>query len=269
MAAHCVHFSSDDTNGATLRQIEKEALALTWACERFADYLVGMSFQIRTDHKPLVPLSSPLSPQSNGEIERAVQTVKSLLKKATDPYLALLSYRTTLIQHGYSPSELLMGRSLRTTLPSTREQRKPQPVDPAEVAQKDYSIKEKQKADFDQRHGVHDLPQLLSGDYVWIKDRQTGGTVVEQTSLRSYVVRSEEGEFRRNRRVLVAHPSDKTIAGDVELECETTPHTQSETIQTDLETTNGAQNNTETDDSSRMCTRSGRVSKPPPRLDPT
>ena len=59
-----------------------------------------------------------------------------------------------------------MGRSLRTTLPSTREQRNPQAVDPAEVAQKDYSIKQKQKADFDQRHGVHDLPQfqkILSG----------------------------------------------------------------------------------------------------------
>ena len=55
--------------------------------------------------------SSPLSPQSNGEIERAVQTVKSVLNKATDLYLALLSYRTTPIQHGYSRSELLMGNT--------------------------------------------------------------------------------------------------------------------------------------------------------------
>ena len=36
-------------------QIEKEALATSWACEHFSDYILGKTITIETDHKPFVP----------------------------------------------------------------------------------------------------------------------------------------------------------------------------------------------------------------------
>jgi len=37
-------------------QIEKEALATTWACEKFSDYVLRWKFVIESDHKPHIPL---------------------------------------------------------------------------------------------------------------------------------------------------------------------------------------------------------------------
>ena len=53
-----VSFTSRSLNDAEqdYAVMEKEALAATWAAERFHDYLSGLDFVIETDHKPLVPL---------------------------------------------------------------------------------------------------------------------------------------------------------------------------------------------------------------------
>ena len=71
--------------------------------------------------------SSPMYPQSNGSAERIVQTVENILKKCgeegEDPYLRLLSYRTTPVSSNLkSPAELLNSRKFRTTLPLSKRE---------------------------------------------------------------------------------------------------------------------------------------------------
>lgn len=56
MASGLFHLTQHVGGGASVRTIKKKALALTWACERFQSYLIGMDFLIQTDHKPLISL---------------------------------------------------------------------------------------------------------------------------------------------------------------------------------------------------------------------
>jgi hypothetical protein len=67
--------------------------------------------------------SSPTNVRSNGVSESYVKIAKRILQKSKeqniDPYIPLLEYRNTPLTCGYSPSQLLMGRRLRSILPST------------------------------------------------------------------------------------------------------------------------------------------------------
>ena len=112
------------------------------------------------------------------------------MKKEDDMYLAILAYRTTPTEIGYSPAELLMNRKLCTTVPMLPELRKPTVIDPSLVAQKDANLKSRQKCNFDERHGTRELNRLHAGDNVWVSDRQSSDivTYTEEFTPRSYTV---------------------------------------------------------------------------------
>ena len=83
-----------------------------YSSTEFAEFAANYGFVHTT--------SSPHYPQSNGHAERAVKTVKKLLKESSDQCLALLSYRTTPLPFcGLSPAELSQGRRLRSDVPQT------------------------------------------------------------------------------------------------------------------------------------------------------
>ena len=89
--------------------------------------------------------SSPSYPQANGAVERAVKTMKELLDKNKDPYLALLDYHSTPLENGYSPAQLLMERNIRNSIPVLQNQLNPKLPNPAQLKQKENERKEMQK----------------------------------------------------------------------------------------------------------------------------
>ena len=218
-----------------------------YSSESFKEFSRNYGFRHNT--------SSPHYPQANGEAERAVQTIKGLLKKAADPYLAMLAYRSTPLALGYTPSELLMGRKLRTTVPMSRELRKPSVPNYRDIVERDDQEKQRQARNYDARHRARALPPLAPGETVYVRDRESTGTVVQETTPRSYEVRTPEGTFRRNRHHIVRTPSKENILDD--------------TIQP--ESSSGDQRTSERQSSQEKVyqtrSKSGRAPKPPERFD--
>jgi hypothetical protein len=150
--------------------------------------------------------SSPHYPQSNGFIERQIQTTKMTLKKAldskTDANMAMLCLRATPIDHKLpSPAAMLFNRRLRTNLPTVIHNRSP---DKDQILTRLQERQEQQKQHYDKH--AHDLPPLISGESVTVQNhlnKQWSPAVVRSvcSEPRSYIVESQNGStLRRNRR---------------------------------------------------------------------
>lgn len=77
-SVHLISYASKSLSSTEKRycQTEKEALALVWAVERFAVYLIGREFELETDHKPLEAIFAPTS-KPCARIERWVLRLQS------------------------------------------------------------------------------------------------------------------------------------------------------------------------------------------------
>ena len=159
--------------------------------------------------------SSPHFPQSNGQAERTVQTVKRLLGRSDDPFLALLMYRATLLLWcGYSPTQLLMGRNVRTNIPQSTEHLMPQLPNYSKFKRDDKKFKYQQKLYYGCRHRARPLPLLPDDTRVWVTtdNRLIPGQVTSTADTpRSYLVDTPTGIMRRNRCDLRVIPNDHNV----------------------------------------------------------
>ena len=242
---------------------------LQFACKSFQLFASNYGFTHIT--------SSPTYARGNGEVERAVRTVKDILKKNDDLYIGLLAYRTAPLHDGLASCELLMRRQLRTQLPTSPDNLQPnlRMKDLTKLDAKQELYCSNQRGNHDHRYKAKDLPELQSGEKVWIRDQDRMERVLAASSSpRSYIVETDKGtQLRRNRVALVsADTCTKTPDTQPEANVDTEMLRQKSKVPASKGLTTAATKLTEScykaepDTPKMQITRSGRVVKAPQRL---
>ena len=167
-----------------------------FSSEAFKDFTCSYGFQHCA--------SSPHYLQSNGRAEKALQTIKSLIKKTNedkDIHLALLELQSTPINDQLgSPAQRLMGRRTKILLPILFALKT---IKPKIVQCQTKQEQNGQKHYYDQH--ARELPELNKGDRVKIQSddgKWRLATVTKVTNAPcSYIVTTSEGStYRRNRK---------------------------------------------------------------------
>ena len=166
-----------------------------------------------------------------------------------------------------------MNRKLRTTVPILREQLEPSIPDRNHLFTKEKEARDRQKQNFDRRHRAKTKDVLQPGDLVWIPDNKCSGTVTQQWENRSYEVFTSRGQnLRRNRRHLIPihdteeeeEEDDTDIYVDPEDIVEPQGYNQPNEENSEVPQNSGSVNRRLT-----VVTRSGRISKPAIRINPS
>ena len=190
-------------NGPPFDSTDCSAFAREWGCK--------------------VVTNSPVFPRSNGEVERAVQTAKNILKKSNEPEKALLAYRSTPLQSGYSPSQLLMGHVIRSTLPTLDSKLNQKLPELDTLRRREDESRRQQKLCYDKRHHAIPLTPLQPDTEVNITTHHEKGTILKPAdSPRSYYVQTPTKVVRRNREH-IAPLNSSTYTRSSDSKVQTTP----------------------------------------------
>ena len=165
-------------------------------------------------------ISSARNAQSNGQVERMIQTIKKGLMKAitdgSDLNLVLLAYRSTPISSELkSPAEILFNRKLRNKVPDF----KLDDLNKAKYKNVNNLLNNRQniqKFYYDRRSG-HERPPFKSGDFVKYKEKVDDKSWEDAQILnrrnqngRSYELINQHGNtISRNKRLLVKDETDR------------------------------------------------------------
>ncbi len=145
--------------------------------------------------------TSPYHSQSNGKAESSVKIAKTLIKKATrkskDLYIALLEWRNTPAKDGPSACQKLFSRRTRTLLPTAETLLEPNVAE--NIPENIELRRRKAKQYFDKQANIGQPVRLQPQNprFPWSK-----GSCVAKVGPRSYLIKTSDGLYRRNRKFI-------------------------------------------------------------------
>ena len=227
-------------------------------------------------HEPISPGNS----QSNGAAEAAVKIAKNVMKKChkakEDPYLGLLNLRNTPHEGmDTSPVQRLLGRRTKTLIPTIPDRLNPVAIN----LEKEKRKKERKSQNIADRYiNRKELPPLTVGDVVRMqpidnsKDEWKEAIVSKRLKSRSYEVTVNGRKYRRNRRYLRSSTESRKEHSSVRSGV-TSYYLNNDDYSNEVvipsPSGNTDENTRDTNvnsDNSNTITRSGRISRPPDRL---